>query len=134
MARSSSKTSEKPGTTGKPTRKPRRRTGAAKRARQRIIGSVKPVDESRVRTAEDAKAFFLESGRNALASGMVLRATAQEDADAFANVEVLCRHNQKALGERLLPPHYVAGAGLIAARLEQQLGPVPDLGEQPEAK
>ena len=133
MARSPSNTSGQPGTTENQSKKARRRTGAVKRARQRVIGSVKPVDELGVRTAEDARAFFLECGRNALASGTVLRVTPQEDADAFTSVEVLCRHNQQALGKRLLPAHYVAGAGMIANRLEQQLGPVPDLSEQPEA-
>jgi hypothetical protein len=113
------------------TTKPRKRTGANKRTRKLQLGSTKPPDETKVRTATQATTFFESLGRYELTSGMSLRVAAVADVAAFPALHAKALEYGRQLAERQLPATFTAGIAPLVSQLNRIVsmdGSPDDLG------
>ena len=96
----------------------RTKTGASRRKVQKRLGKPAVLTPADTATPQKAETWLFEAGRSQLAAGRTLRTSAEADEGAYEEIAALCRANAAGMKKRGVLPNLVAGAGLIAKRLE----------------
>jgi hypothetical protein len=78
-----------------------------------------PPDESKVRSAQGAAAFWEAKGRYELTTGFSFRVQPTEDLAAFGPIHDAAQKNGRVMAERQLPAVLVAGIEPVAGRLKE---------------
>lgn len=98
--------------------KTRKRTGAHRRRQQQKFGPPKPPDENKVRTAQQATVFWVDTARAELVTGFTYRVTPAANLAVLPMVNDACAKYGREFAERNLPPVLVAGIQPIAKELD----------------